>query len=68
MRGGVGPPVGWWGLGHGGLSGFEVGGGGDHSAGQDNTNQHGQGHRGTVTGLNLIYRACCAGLLPWGVA
>jgi len=39
----VGPPVGWWGAGHGGHLGFEVGGGGDTP--QDgNTNRHGRGN------------------------
>ena len=32
----------------------------------DNTNRDGRGQRGTVTGLDLIYRADCVGLLPWG--
>ena len=55
-KGGVGPPDGVVGVGHGGLSGFEVGGGGDTTQ-DDNTNRDRRGASSRVTGLNLIYRA-----------
>ena len=61
----MGPPVGWWGVGYGGQSGFEVIGGGVTPRRTTHT-QTTDGGNGIGARANLIYRAHFVGLLPWG--